>query len=71
MATTASTYTIPAAATPGANETGMQKATSCSVIGRGAPGDAAKCNGTPIGTKIVGSPPTAPAWEFTAVLPAP
>ena len=68
--TTASTYTVPAAATPGANETGMQKATSCSVIGRGAQGDAAKCNGTPIGASIVGSPPAAPAWEFLPVAPA-
>jgi hypothetical protein len=69
--TTASTYRVPAAATPGANESGMQGAASCSVIGRGGVGDVGKCNGSPIGASIVGSPPAAPAWEFTLVPPTP
>lgn len=67
--TTASTYRVPAAATPGDNETGMQGAASCSVISRGAEGDVAPVYGTPIGTAIVGAPPALPAWEFTQQAP--
>ena len=66
---TASTYSIPAAATPGANESGMQKAASCSVIGRGGVGDAAPCFGVPIGSAVAGG--AAPAWTFTKVAPLP
>jgi hypothetical protein len=65
--TTASTYEIPAAATPGANENGMQKAASCSVIGRGAAGDLAPCNGVGISGVVGGG---TRAWVFTRVPPS-
>ena len=66
---TASTYSIPASATPGTNETGMQTAATCSVIGRGGVADAASCYGVPIGASVAGG--TAPAWTFTKVAPLP